>query len=145
MSKVLRFPYVAQPFKDPKTNKEKEIFRPLIPIRISCKNQFFKPQIDALVDSGCDTSLFPGWILEKGMGLSLKSGTKLKEQVGIKGEPMDCYVHKVKLYVKKQSFKTTIEFSSDYNFIPLLGRNSFFRLFDKIIFREKEKELELIL
>lgn len=141
MGKILTFSYQPRPFKDPKTGKKGEIFWPVIPIRISCKKQFFRSSIDVLIDSGCDRSLFPGIILEDGMRVKISKGTRKGYQSGISGKPIEVYAHKVKLYINNKPFDTTIDFSNEYNGVPLLGRKSFFRLFEKVIFDEEKREL----
>jgi len=143
VSKVLTFTYFPRPFKDSETGRESEIFLPIIPIKVSCKKQLFKANIDSLVDSGCDRSLFPGVFL-KGMGVDISKGGKKGFQQGISQQGITAYAHKVNIYIEGRAFETVIDFSDEYNSIPLLGRSAFFRLFKKIIFNEKAKKLKLV-
>jgi hypothetical protein len=143
MAQILTFPYISRPFKDPQTNKEGEIFSPIVPIKISCKRQIFGAKIDTLIDSGCDNSLFPGFFLTECMKIDITKNAKKCLQVGISGHPIETYRHQVKIFLNGMPFSTHVEFSEDYHSIPLLGRNCFFKLFKEVSFNEKEKKLLL--
>src|SRR5215218_546554 len=69
--------------------------KPYLTIRLSAEGKTV--QLDALVDSGAEASLFHSSVA-KVLGFDLKAGLK-KEYYGITGEPAVCYFHPVWLQV----------------------------------------------
>lgn len=116
------------------------IHRPYIHIRLKYKNRFEKTPFLCLVDSGADRNLFPAEIGEL-LGVKITSGRK-RIHTGIGGIEIDSYIHEMKMFVGGYSFNTEIDFSFDHK-VPLLGRHMFFRHFNMITFREKEREVTL--
>jgi hypothetical protein len=143
MSKLL-LPYVCFPEKDLITGKIKnEIYRPLIPIRISYNHTISFYSFDCLVDSGSDKNLFPAQIGEL-IGIKIRKGPK-RIICGIGNSNLEAFTHIVKIFINatgKINFETTIDFSYEQQ-LPLLGRNGFFNHFISVNFKDAEKTLEL--
>lgn len=115
-TKKLAFDYFPFPKKDPRTGKiVKEIFYPVIPLRISYGHKLGRP-FQALVDSGADRNLFP----------------------------IKAFTHKIKLYLGVEVFKTEADFSYEQG-VPLLGRAGFFNLFKRVTFKESDRVVEFII
>lgn len=137
----LSFNYVPFPTVDPeKKNIIGQIFRPLIPVRIGYKYNLFRNPINALLDSGSDRNLFPSYVGEE-IGIRIKKG-KYQNVGGIGGVGIKAFTHPVKIFVGSHSFETFIDFSYEQQ-VPILGRIGFFNYFDKVIFKEKKRVIEI--
>lgn len=135
---VIKYDYLARPHIE--DNKLFAIYRAIISIRLSANHRMYPHVINCLVDSGADFNLMPADIGEY-LGLTIKKGKK-QVRMGIGNVGIIAYKHPAKIFVHGYDFKTHIDFSYDHK-IPLLGRYSFFKYFKKIIFNEKELQLEL--
>lgn len=135
------FNYLPNPRKDPKTGEIiGQMFYPVIPIKVCYKHHIFKYLINSLVDSGSDRNLFPA---EIGENIGIKIKNELSQEIGgIGGIKIIAFTHSVKIYLGNFEIDTFIDFSYDQK-VPLLGRNGFFNYFEKIIFKEKDKVVEL--
>lgn len=141
-NQLLTYDYFKIPRKEI-DNKQllKEIYFPFIPIRIAYDHKLGLP-FRALVDSGASRSLLPG-ALGIQVGVNILSGKRVKI-FGIGRKEIIAYTHKLKIHLGLLSFETEADFSFDQD-IPLLGREGFFDLFQKIIFDEHFHQLQLIL
>lgn len=135
MSKVTGYSYLLDHYIDPETNSLKEVYRPMISIRISKDRGQISPLFDALVDSGSDRNLFPMYFASK-IGLNL-SKHKPRKVYGIGGHVIS-FTARINLWIGSSRYETEADFSSGQQ-MPLLGRNGFFNLFKSIKFDEKEK------
>lgn len=106
------------------------------------KHKLSRP-FDALVDSGSDRNLFPAEIGGI-MGINFKKRSPNKLIMGIGKQAIEAFTERVSLYVGNNKFDVEVDFSYSQQ-IPLLGRNGFFDLFKQIIFREKDKFIDLYL
>ena len=141
-SKILSYDYLRLLDKDPKTQKIiGETYAAVIPVRISYGHRLSVP-FNALVDSGASVNLFPARFGEQ-IGINIKKG-KLVKLLGIGDKIVFAYSHKIKLLLGLKVFETYADFSFEQN-LPLLGRNGFFNLFQKVIFDENFHQLSLVL
>jgi len=135
--------YSYQPllYFDPLTDKTRAIFRPVAPVRLAYRHKLGKVSIDCLVDSGADINLFPAdW--GESVGINIKKGAKTIIN-GIGAIGVEAFVHTITLYLGSDiSFEVAACFSYSQE-IPLLGRFGFFDQFKSIIFKEKDKIVEL--
>lgn len=138
---ILTFPYLPNPVKDPTTNKIiGAIYRPLIPIRIQFGHRIFPYQINSLLDSGADNNLFPSFFADK-IGIGLKKG-KPRKITGIGDIEIIAYRHPVKIFLDSKPLDTFIDFSL-HQTIPILGRIDFFKFFEGITFKERERVVKI--
>jgi len=137
---MVSFNYIPSPKKNEKGEIVGEIYRPMVTVRLCYKHKISPFPVNCILDSGSDRNLFPGWFA-KNIGINLKKGKK-KIIRGIGAMGITAYEHEVDIYVEDKKFKTTIDFSDDQQ-VGLLGRSGFFNLFQKIIFKEKNKIIEL--
>lgn len=117
------------------------MFAPIISIRLSYGHKLSFP-FSSLVDSGATRNLFPARFGEQ-IGINIKKG-KLVKLLGIGDKEVFAYSHKIKIYLGLKFFETEADFSFEQN-LPLLGRDGFFNLFQKVIFDESFHQLQLIL
>ncbi len=137
----LVFPYLPIPKKDPKTGEIiGQVHYPFIPVRLVYRHQLSRNPIFCLVDSGAERNLFPAFYGEQ-LRIKIKKGNP-KVILGIGGIKIKGFTHNVTLHIDTLSFKSQVDFSYDHE-VPLLGRNGFFDKFKEVIFKEKEKVLEL--
>lgn len=140
--KIISFSYVGFITKNPAKEKVlSEIFRPVVPIRIS-HGRYISRVIESLVDSGSDWNLLPAYYAEA-IGLNF-SKTKPVFITGIGGIKVKSFPSKIRLFIEAYSFETEVLFSYEHQ-IPLLGRKGFFNLFKKVILRENDQFLDLVL
>ncbi|MBI2431076.1 MAG: hypothetical protein HYV39_03615 [Candidatus Levybacteria bacterium] len=132
---VIKFSYTPEVFINQETGKVNYIYRPLIPTRLCNKHIFSKFPVNCLLDSGADKNLFPAEWGEM-VRLKIKSGKEVTHY-GIGKKDIKAYRHKVKLYIGVYHFETEADFSYEQQF-PLLGREGFFKYFERITFREKD-------
>ncbi len=133
------FPYIPLPIRD-KNNNIVQIFKPMVVVRLCFKHKLSPYPFSCLLDSGSDMNLFPSCFAQN-IGIKLEDGEEIKIR-GIGDIEIKAYRHKVQLYLDKKHFETTIDFSN-YQQFALLGRNGFFNHFNQVIFKEKEKIVEL--
>jgi len=135
------FDYLPNPHIDPETGKiNGQIYYPVIPIKIGYGHQIFGYLINSLVDSGSDRNLFPSEIGER-IGIKIKKGIP-QEIGGIGAIKIIAFTHKVKIYLKDFSIDTFVDFSYEQN-VPPLGRTGFFNYFEKVIFKERKRVIEI--
>lgn len=120
----MRFPYQERPRKPSEafpnaTNRLVSI----IPITLSFNDQSFT--LDALVDSGADSCLFPGML---GVGLGIEVHKCPKQSItGLGGRVVEARFHKVKLQVGNVECDIYAGFTFDTIGISgLLGQRGFF-------------------
>lgn len=137
MAKIISFSYTPFPILDEHTGQIiGELFRPMIPVRLSYAHGVITPEFEALIDSGSDRNLFP---LEFGelLGINFKK-IKPKIVIGIGGVEIKAYQSKVNIWLNKERYSTDADFSGKQQH-PLLGRQGFFDLFKSITLKESEK------
>lgn len=140
-NQIIRFLYRPFPKKNPITHTVVGIFyRPLVTLQVANKQQLSRP-FNALADSGSDANLFPAELAEM-IGIDFK-GRRPKTIIGIGGIEIKAFNHKIKLIIGLKEFDTEADFSYQQK-VPLLGREGFFNLFQKVIFDNNFNELQLI-
>lgn len=138
---VKTFSYFPYPFLDPHTHKLGNIYRPVIPMKLSYGHRITKSSLYCLVDSGADNNLFPAeWGLN--IGIPIEKGDTY-EINGIGNIGVKTYRHNIRLYMGTDIIIDTIADFSPFQEIPLLGRQSFFCFFERLSFDEKHRTLEL--
>lgn len=141
-SKSLTYDYLRFLEKDEKDPKIiREIYAPFIPIRLFYDRKL-SPLIYAMVDSGAARNLLPA-IYGVYLGIDIRQGKHTK-LLGIGGVEVKAFTHRIKIYVGLHFFATEADFSFEQK-VPLLGRDGFFDLFQKIIFDENFHQLQLVL
>ena len=117
------------------------VSKPYLTIRLSAEGKTV--QLDALIDSGAEASLFHSSVA-KVFGFDLKAGLK-KEYYGITGEPAVCYFHPVRLQVVALTQFNDLEvaFTDASSVGALLGQADFFQCF-KITFERYKERMEII-
>ena len=113
------------------------VIKPYLTIRLSAEGKTV--QLDALIDSGAEASLFHSSVA-KVFGFDLKAGLK-KEYFGITGEPAICYFHPVQLQVVglSHSIDLAVAFTEASSVGALLGQADFFQHFKITFERYKER------
>ncbi len=141
-NRFLTYDYFKIPYRE-KNNEQivKETFIPFIPIRIAFGHKL-SLSFRALVDSGATRTLLPS-ALGRQAGIDIPSGKQV-QVFGIGSKEIIAYTHKVKIYLGFMSFETEADFSFEQD-IPLLGREGFFNLFQKVIFDQNFHQLQLVL
>lgn len=140
----ITFNYSPNFFTDRQTGGSAIVYRPLVPVKLAYKRTN-NVLIWSLLDSGADRNLFPA-VFGLQVGLDIRKGIK-SEIAGIGGYKISIYTCEVKVFVVGSTlltFDTEIDFSYDHQ-IPILGRNGFFDLFEKVEFSERKKLIELTL
>lgn len=137
---VLIFDQQPRAYKDPITEKIAFTYIPVIPVKLSYKYRLGNFRVDCLLDSGADRNIFPS-DYARILGINIKKG-KLVEHIGIGGSSLLAYAHKLKLFVGNHSFQTVVDFN-DYQAIPLLGREGFFKFFKRVSLSQESKQVEL--
>lgn len=141
-SKLLTYEYFKIPHREIDNRQSiVEVFSPFIPVRISC-NKRLSLQFRALVDSGSTRVLLPG-ALGIQIGINILGGKPVKIS-GIGYREITAYTHKINIHLGLITFETEADFSFEEG-IPLLGRNGFFNLFQKVIFDENFHTLQLVM
>lgn len=98
--------------------------------------------IGALIDSGADFNLFPSKI-GVAMGINIEKGKKLST-FGISGQAITTFRHSgIRIFVEGNNFETFIEFSEEYEGIPILGQQGFFDKLKKIALSRVKEEIVL--
>lgn len=139
-TKILTFKYLAIPKRNLKTQEIiDEVHIPVVPIRISYAHRLGRA-FHALVDSGAERNLFPAELGEV-LGMKIKKGMSV-DILGIGGVEIKGFRHKIRLYLGTLSLDTEADLSYEQQ-VPLLGRTGFFNIFNKVVFRESAKTLEL--
>lgn len=140
-SKILSYDYLKLLSRDLQTQQIFEIFAPFIPIKISFKNKS-SFEFNAIVDSGASRNLFPA-VFGQQAGINIQKGKQVK-LLGIGDKEIIGYTHLINIHLNELVFETEADFSFEQRF-PLLGRNGFFNLFQKVIFDETFHQLQLVL
>jgi hypothetical protein len=98
---------------------------PLIKVRLSHKDKII--QLDALIDSGADVSLFHA-SAAKALDIDLKSGIK-QEYFGVSGHKIEAYFHTVKFQITDapDAIDLAIGFTESEGVSALLGQADFFQ------------------
>jgi hypothetical protein len=134
------YKYIPNPIKDQKGNIVGQVYRPMILIKLCYKHKLSPFPLSCLLDSGSDRNLFPAYFAQN-IGINLTDGEEIII-TGIGNIEVKAFRHKLQLYVDNKNFTTIIDFSHDQQ-LPLLGRIGFFDHFDKIVFKEHKKIIEL--
>lgn len=116
------------------------VLLPLIKVRLS--NNEKQIQINALIDSGADASLFHASIA-RALDIDLKTGIR-KEFFGISGHSIEVYVHPVNLQIVGSSeiLKVNVGFTDSEGVGALLGEADFFEN-HQIKFERYKENLEI--
>ena len=133
--KRLKFPYLKYRVTPPAQKAARYVYRPVISLTLfSGSNEV---TFDALIDSGADECIFPGWIANS-LGYNIYKG-KQKIFSGIGGSVL-AYLHKTHLQLNDVKFAVDVYYSHEWDDMPfgLLGQAGFFAHFD-IRFNYKEK------
>lgn len=139
-NRFLTYDYFKIPYKDEDEQVIREISIPFVPIRIAFGDRL-SLSFRALVDSGATRTLLPGTIGVQA-GIDIPTGKRV-QVYGIGRKELTAYTHKIKIYLGLMCFETEADFSFEQD-IPLLGRNGFFNLFQKVIFDENFHQVQLI-
>ncbi|PJC28967.1 hypothetical protein CO053_01780 [Candidatus Shapirobacteria bacterium CG_4_9_14_0_2_um_filter_40_11] len=134
----MKFPYLKQPnLLNP---QQPWISRPIIPIRISHKNNSLN--ISALIDSGADFCLFHSEIGRR-LDIEIEKGKTLKF-FGIEGSPINAHLHLVKIQVIDIDHSVTIPiaFTESPGVVAILGQLGFFDNF-RIKFEKDRNIIEV--
>jgi len=95
--------------------------------------------IKALVDSGADFNLFPGYVGDL-LKINVKKGSK-RNAVGIGGMQIESFFHEgVGIFIEGHKIETNAYFSYQQQ-IPILGQNGFFDKCNTVTFNRKEEEI----
>jgi len=110
---------------------------PLIKVRLSYKDKII--QLDALIDSGADVSLFHA-SAAKALGIDLTSGIK-QEYFGVSGHKIEAYFHTVKFQIvgTPYAMELAIGFTESEGVSALLGQADFFQAHQIKFERYKER------
>jgi hypothetical protein len=113
---------------------------PLLKVRLSYQDQYIN--VNALVDSGANASLFHSSIAEA-LGIDLTSGME-QEFFGISGHPIKSYFHLVKLQIfgSNESVELAVAFTDSPGVGALLGQADFFQ-HHKITFERYKEQMEI--
>lgn len=118
------------------------ILFPIIPIRLinpSKKEKYI--DLWALIDSGADTSIFPAEIAKK-IELPIDK-EKAQPTSGIIGNQFETYLQNIIFEVGGWQFKSYACFTFTDIYLPILGREGFFNLFEiKIDYSKENIELK---
>ena len=137
-----KFYYTKLPILDSYGKKVSEVARPIIEIIIKYQDSEMIGPIAALIDSGADYNLFPSYMCQS-LGINLKTGQK-SSVIGVSGDKIMTYRHSdIRIFVEGDSFNTSVEFSDDYNDIPILGQQGFFDKIKSIKFTRAKEEFLL--
>jgi hypothetical protein len=117
-------------------------FWPLIHVRLfSNIDETNYIDFKALVDSGANFNIFPGFLAEK-IGLKVIND-KIEKIAGIGGQLFDGYYHEIILGLGGWKFNSFALFTFADIICPVLGRDGFFDLFEiKIDYSKKEIEFK---
>jgi hypothetical protein len=113
---------------------------PLIKVRLSYKDKII--QLDALIDSGADVSLFHA-SATKALDINLKSGIK-QEYFGVSGHKIEAYFYTAKFQIvgAPDPMDLAIGFTESEGVSALLGQADFFQA-HKISFERYKEQLEI--
>jgi len=116
-----------------------------IQVKLENKEKHRTKYIDAWIDSGSFTNLFPSYIADA-LRIDLKS-VNPRDIRGIGTAKVTAYRHKVAMSVGplglSDTFETEIDFSEEI-IQPLLGLNGFFDKYHTVCFNSPSKEYTLI-
>jgi hypothetical protein len=99
----------------------------LIKVRLSYKDKII--QLDALIDSGADVSLFHA-SAAKALGIDLASGIK-QEYFGVSGHKIEAYFHTVKFQIvgAPDVMELAVGFTESEGVSALLGQADIFQAY----------------
>ncbi|MCK4244643.1 MAG: hypothetical protein KAX20_03355 [Candidatus Omnitrophica bacterium] len=125
--KPLRFSYREYPILDKEGKITSLAYRPVIDVRLIFKEK--SRLFPAIIDSGADESLFPGW-MAKFLGHHLEKGKKVRLFRGIGGE-IKAYLHQTYIEIGGIGFRCDTYYSDKFNDweYGLLGEKTFFSHF----------------
>lgn len=123
-----------------KDKKGKVIYEPKPFIDLAVNYKRGEPKlIKALVDSGADFNLFPGYIGDF-LKINVRKGNK-RTAIGIGGMQIESFYHEgIGIFIEGHKIETNAYFSYLQQ-IPILGQNGFFDKCDKVLFNRKKEEI----
>ena len=129
-----------QKVPNPESPSAPWILLPLIKIRLSHNNNVV--QLNALIDSGAQASVFHAVVAEK-LGIDMKAGLK-HEFFGISGHTIDAYFHTVRLQLvgSSDSLELAVAFTDSPGVGALLGQADFFQ-HHQIKFERYKERIEI--
>jgi hypothetical protein len=116
------------PTPHPAFPNEKDLWMPVLPIRLSYGHSRQTPRIEALIDSGAVDSLFQADIGNY-IGIKLKKGVKGEMGGLVRDVKIDVYYHDVNLWVGADMIKIRAGFCEEMSTAAILGRRGFFEHF----------------
>ncbi len=128
-----------------KQGRDVVVYVPIIDLVLH-STHMYTSKISCYLDTGAHYNIFPSEIATSFFGKSEKSlrrGIELPI-LGIGGYTTTAYGFNVEIIHPYFKFTDEIYFLDNQSF-PLLGRKGFMDHFDKIIFNEKERKLELVI
>jgi len=133
----MKFDYRKVPGKTPTAPW---ISRPIIPIRLSAGRRTVG--LDALIDSGADSSVFHAQVAEV-LGIDMKQGLQ-QTFFGATGEAASAYFHEVQLQVVglADPIKILAGFTDSPGVGALLGQADFFQRF-QVKFERYKDQIEI--
>lgn len=135
----IKFHYQRNPFG----SSRGLIARPFIPVYLT-RDTYRSALIYALLDSGCDTVIFPADIAA-GVGINRIETGKLLRTIGISQGVADVYYHDLAVQIAGDNRKLSMPVGFLHGApLPLLGR-TLFHHYKLIIFREAAEEVELVM
>jgi hypothetical protein len=134
----MQFPYK----KVPSTDKPQAPWVPMPIIKIRLSNNERRIQLEALIDSGANVSLFHASVATA-LGIDLKTGLK-SEFFGVSGHGIDVYFHEVDLQVvgSPTAIKLAVGFTESPGVGALLGQADFFQ-HHQIKFERYKERIEI--
>jgi Aspartyl protease len=107
-------------------------------LRITLSHNSSSVELDALIDSGADVSIFHA-SLAKALGLDVEAGLQQHFR-GISGEPIPSYFHTLQLQVMGLSpIQVAVAFTDSPGVVALLGQADFFQAHQIKFERYKER------
>ena len=136
------FAYQGTSYRTP-TGQLIIVHRPFVPVHLFANEKRSPVPVYALLDSGCDRVIFPADLSALVGIVDFRSGQQAKA-IGVSGQPQDVFEHQLALRIVGDTrlLPLAVGFSNEVP-LPLLGR-SFFAQFKVIMFKESEREVELI-
>ena len=111
---------------------------PLIPVTLHHLSNAIS--ISALIDSGADFGCFKAELADE-LGIPLERGEK--REITTVGGKITAYMHNIEVQLFDKKIKCQVAFSREFRFhLNILGRQDFFNA-HQILFKEKEKIVEI--
>ena len=96
--------------------------------------------VEALIDSGADFGCFKADLADA-LGIPLERGEK--KEIATVGGKITAYMHNIEIQLFDRKIKCQVAFSREFRFhANLIGRQDFF-IKHEILFKEKEKVIEI--